>query len=152
MKTLITVQKPDGSRNFALVTRTSTIREWQVGLKAWILRLCSKPLRQIKQVTLGEYQVLRYLTLRHLHDLGQIPRAAELCLKLLKYCKPFDLFQFNTIISISLIYTVTYISYLLPNLAHLIYLFIYWLILTAYQNVYSYFMPWGLGSMYIVHL
>ena len=36
-----------GPKNFTWVTKTSSIRQDQVGLKLWILRPCSKPKRQI---------------------------------------------------------------------------------------------------------
>ena len=53
---LITIQYPEGSRNFSLITKISTIRWGEIGLKLWILRLCFKSYRQIWQVTLGKYQ------------------------------------------------------------------------------------------------
>ena len=42
-----TVNQSTSSRNFVWVVRTLMIRQGKVGLKAEILRLCSKPERQI---------------------------------------------------------------------------------------------------------
>ena len=43
-------------QKFTRIERNSMIRQDQVGLKAWITMMCSKPLKQIHQVAFGEYQ------------------------------------------------------------------------------------------------
>ena len=63
---LIVVEQPDGSRKFAQVTRTLTIRQGQVDLEALIPRLCSKPQRQTQRVSREYLKVCRVC---HLHNL-----------------------------------------------------------------------------------
>ena len=53
--------KGEGTVDHTIVSRwlkkfRSTIRQDQVGLELWVLRLCSKPKRHIQRVTLKEYQ------------------------------------------------------------------------------------------------
>ena len=108
---------PDGSRNFTQVARTSTIRQDQVGLKAWILRTWSKPEWQICQVTPGDYQAslashspMGFITFT---DLAKSFGTAKLCLILPKYCNTFDsskyfpiLFEFFQLLFFAILITM----------------------------------------------
>ena len=90
---LITVNRW-GWRNFTWVARTLIIKHSQVGVKMWIVKLYSKPERQIMWIELREYQVssasynpVQFITFS---TLAEASSAANLCFKLLKYYKTFD--------------------------------------------------------------
>ena len=68
--------------NLAQVAGSLTIRQVHFGLKPQILRLCSKPWRQIWCVVLEEYQTLSpYVTIT---TLAKASKAAKLCLIILQ--------------------------------------------------------------------
>ena len=76
------------------IARTSMIRQSQVSLKIWIPKPCSKPLMQIRQVALREYQAgLSFHSLVWFVTFtpsAKSSRTAELFLRLPKYSKTFN--------------------------------------------------------------
>ena len=77
------------TRIFTQISRTSTIRQGQVGLKVWISRPYSKPYKQIRWVALEEYQAIVTLMI-----LATEFGTARLYLTLPKYRKTFDLSKY----------------------------------------------------------